>query len=89
MSDPRSLLERETRRFIQQEGAFERLTERRDRKRRDQRIRAGVLGLAIAIAVGWLAINAIRSTPPVPAVPPEPSADLGIFEPVAVSTTQQ
>ena len=69
MSDPRSLLERESRRFIQQQGAFERLAERRDRKRRNQRIRAGVLGLAIAIAVGWLGVNAIRSTPPVPAAP--------------------
>ena len=73
MSDPRSLLERESRRFIQQEGAFERLAERRDRKRRNQRIRAGVLGLAIAFAVGWLGINAIRSTPPVPADDPTPT----------------
>ena len=73
MSDPRSLLERESRRFIQQQGAFERLAERRDRKRRNQRIRAGVLGLAIAFAVGWLGINAIRSTPPVPADDPTPT----------------
>ena len=84
MSDPRSLLERETQRFVQQEGAFERLIDRRDRKRRNQRIRAGVLGLSIAIALGWLGINAIRSTLPVPAAPPEElPADLGIFDPVA------
>jgi Tol biopolymer transport system component len=67
MSDPRSLLERESRRFIQADGAFERLQRRRDHKRRNQRIQAGVLALAIAIAVGWLEVNAIRSTPRVPA----------------------
>jgi Tol biopolymer transport system component len=60
------------------------LLRRRDRKRRNQRIRAGVLGLVLAIAVGWLGINAIRSTPPAPADPPDDrSEDLGIFEPVA------
>jgi hypothetical protein len=56
-------LEREGARFIQTDGAFERLIDRRDRKRRNQRIRAGVLGLAIAIAGAWLGVNAIRSTP--------------------------
>ena len=60
-------VERAAERFQLPEGSFERLTLRRDSKRRDQRIRAGVLGLAIAIAVGWLGVNAIRSTPPVPA----------------------
>ena len=59
-------------------GSLER---RRDRKHRDQRIRAAVLGLAIAIAVGWLGVNAIRSTPSVPA--DDRSEDLGIFAPVA------
>jgi hypothetical protein len=67
-------MERETRRFIQREGAFERLQRRRDRKRRNQRIRAGVLSLAIAIGVGWLGVNAIRSTPS-PADRPTPSPE--------------
>jgi hypothetical protein len=80
MSDPRSLLERETRRFVQPDGAFERLEQRRDFKRRNQRIRAGVLGLAVAIAVGWIAVDAIRSTP-IPA--DHRSEELGIFAPVA------
>src|SRR3990172_880229 len=81
MSDPRSLLERESRRFIQADGAFERLLSRRDRKRRNQRIRAGVLGVVIALAVGWLGVNAIRSTPQLPA--DDRSEELGIFAPVA------
>jgi Tol biopolymer transport system component len=54
MSDPRSLLERESRRFIQQEGAFERLARRRDRKRRNQRIAAGVVGIAVFVAAVWV-----------------------------------
>ena len=74
MSDPRSTLERESQRFVQADGAFERLVHRRDRKRRDQRIRAGVLGLAIAIAGGWLGINAIRSTPRVTGDDPPPTS---------------
>ena len=50
MSDPRSLLERETRRFTQADGAFERLVQRRDRKRRNQRIAAGSVGIAVFVA---------------------------------------
>jgi Tol biopolymer transport system component len=59
-------VERAAERFQLPEGSFERLELRRDRKRRDQRIRAGVLGVAIAVAVGWLGVSAIRSTAPVP-----------------------
>ena len=64
-------VERAAERFRLPEGSFERLALRRGRKRRNQRIRAGVLGVAIAIAVGWLGINAIRSTPPIPADSPD------------------
>jgi Tol biopolymer transport system component len=65
-------VERAAERFSAPQGSFERLTHRRNRKRRDQRIRAGVLGIAIAIAVGWLGVNAIRSTP-IPADDPTPA----------------
>ena len=71
MSEHRDMLERELDRLSPPRIPFDRLAQRRDRKRRDQRIRAGVLGIAIAIAVGWLGINAIRSTP-VPADDPMP-----------------
>jgi hypothetical protein len=57
MSDPRSLLERESRRFIQQDGAFERLVRRRDRKRRNQRITAGVVGIAVFVAAIWIVMS--------------------------------
>ena len=84
MIDERELISRAVEVQAPPEPSFERLLSRRDRKRRNQRIRAGVLGVAIAIAVGWLGVNAIRSTAPVPADPPDDrSVDLGIFEPVA------
>lgn len=83
MSDTTERLQRARGQFPPPEGVMESLRRRRDRKRRNQRIRAGVLGLAIAIAVGWLGVNAIRSTSPVPADDPTPPEGLGIFEPVA------
>jgi hypothetical protein len=74
MSDTQRTLERELERLSPPRIPFDRLVRRRDRRRRNQRIRAGVLGIAIAIAVGWLGVNAIRSAPrpadPTPA-PPE------------------
>jgi dipeptidyl aminopeptidase/acylaminoacyl peptidase len=83
MSDSKERLQRARSQFPPPEGVMESLRRRRDRKHRNQRIRAGVLGLAIAIAVGWLGVNAIRSTPPVPADDPTPTEGLGIFAPVA------
>src|SRR5262245_16492819 len=76
MSEHRDTLERELDRLSPPRIPLDLLTRRRDRKRRDQRIRAGLLGLAIAIAVGWLGINAIRSTAPVPAGEPTPTPAL-------------
>jgi Tol biopolymer transport system component len=72
MSDMKERLQRARSLFPPPEGVMESLRRRRDHKRRNQRIRAGVLGLAIAIAVGWLGVNAIRSMPS-PADRPTPS----------------
>ena len=83
MSDPRSLLERESRRFIQQDGAFERLVRRRDRKRRNQRIADGVVGIAVFVAAVWIVATggwfnqtptpgATGPTAPTPTVSPVP-----------------
>jgi Tol biopolymer transport system component len=82
MSEYRDTLERELERLSSPRIPLDRLARRRDRKRRDQRIRAGVLGIAIAIAVGWLGISAIRSSELVPADEPTQTltpAQLGIF----------
>lgn len=70
MSDYTKLFERAGARYEPPDLRMEELLKRQDRRRRNQRIRAGVLGLAIAIAVGWLGVNAIRSTPSVPANEP-------------------
>ncbi|HET6712651.1 MAG TPA: hypothetical protein VFI59_02955 [Actinomycetota bacterium] len=78
MSDYRGTLERELERLSPPRIPFDQLARRRDRKRRDQRIRAGVLGLAIVLVMGWLGLSAIRSAPPVPADDPTPTR-LGIF----------
>jgi Tol biopolymer transport system component len=69
VSDHRSVLERASASAPPPDLPFERVLERRDRVQRNRRIRAGVLGVGVAIAVGWLGINAIRSAP-VPADDP-------------------
>jgi Tol biopolymer transport system component len=73
MPDTKQLLRETQDRIAPPRDVVGSLERRRDRRRRDQRIRAGVLGLAIAIGVGWLGVNAIRSTPSIPADRPTPS----------------
>lgn len=73
MSDPRSLLERESRRFIQQDGAFERLVHRRDRKRRNKRIAAGIVGIAVFVAAVWIVTSGGAFNRTQPAIQPTPS----------------
>ena len=78
MIDQQSV-ERAAERFRAPEGSFERLTFRRDRQRRDQRVRAGVVGVMLALVVGWWGLHEIGSTP-VPANPtPENTRPPGIF----------
>ena len=86
MTEYRSVLERAGASAPPPDLQLERVLQRRDRKRRDQRIRAGVLGVAIAIGVGWLGLNVIRSTPPVPADEgiPTPSPNWEVFPPSGV-----
>src|SRR5262245_13504099 len=72
MTEYRDMLERELGRLSPPRIPFEELAGRRDRRRRDQRIRAAVLGLAIAVAMGWWGLQAIRSAPQ-PADDPKPT----------------
>ena len=78
MTDTKQLLERAGRSFDPPTDVMGALTARRDRKRRNERLQAGVLGLAIAIAVGWLGVSALRSGPvpadPVPVIPSTPES---------------
>lgn len=88
MTEYRSVLERASASAPTPDLPLERVLRRRDRKRRDQRIRAGVVGIAVAIAVGWVGVNEIRSTSPVPgdeAPPtPAPSPNWEVFPPSGV-----
>jgi hypothetical protein len=54
MSDLKSVLERGLRGFEPSDDAFERTLRRRDRKRRNQRIAAGVVGIAVFVAAVWV-----------------------------------
>ena len=73
MPNVRELLERESQTVDLERGHFERLTRRRDRKRRNRQIGAG----ALALVVSLLAIAAlVRAVPPehVPGSSPGPSS---------------
>jgi WD40 repeat protein len=54
MNETRDLLERVGERFNFPDDMFERLGRRRDRKRRNQRIAAGVVGIAVFVAAVWI-----------------------------------
>jgi hypothetical protein len=53
------LLERESRTVDLEPGDFERLVRRRDRKRRNQRIAAGVVGIAVFVAAVWIVTSGL------------------------------
>jgi hypothetical protein len=94
MNETRELLERVGERFAFPEHAFEGLQRRRGRKRRNQRISAGVLGIAIFVTMVWLATTGgpldrtytpaatgptIPPPSPSPASPPSPSPGVNPF----------
>jgi hypothetical protein len=55
--DERDLVERAVRALVRQKPAFDDLLNRRDRKRRNQRIAAGVVGIAVFVAAVWIVTN--------------------------------
>jgi Tol biopolymer transport system component len=77
MTEYRDTLERELDRLQAPRIRLDELARRRERKHRNQRIRAGVLGAAVAIALGWWGLHAMVSISSVPA--DDPSLRLGIF----------
>ncbi len=84
MNEHRDLLEQVGERFAFPDQAFERLARRRDRKHRNQRIAAGVVGVAVLVAPIWVVMSgepAERSTTPGetgPVVAPEYPGPIGI-----------
>jgi len=78
MSEYRPLLERARETFPPLELDVEQVFDRRDRKQRNRRIRAGVVGVVVALAAGFVLVRSLTSeempaTPPVDA-PPAPVA---------------
>src|SRR3990172_5223433 len=65
MSNVAELLERESRTVDLEPGDFERLTRRRDRKQRNRRVAAGVLGIAVfaLAAIGFARLLGSERTP--------------------------
>jgi hypothetical protein len=57
MNVTREQLERVGERFAFPDAAFQRLERRRDRKRRNERITAGAVGLAIFVTMVWIALS--------------------------------
>jgi hypothetical protein len=69
MIDERDVFEKSFRRYEPEGGSFERLVRRRDRRRRNQRIAAGVVGIVVFVAAIWIVTSGLwldRSTPAVP-----------------------
>jgi hypothetical protein len=69
MNDTKEQLQRARSQFPPPEGVMESLRLRRDRKRRNQRIAAGVVGIAVFVAAVWITTTGgafDRSTPAVP-----------------------
>ena len=75
MTEYRDVLERVGDRASMPEPAFDRILRRRDRKRRNQRISAGVVGLAVSVALVLALVNvsAERGLRPIEVPTPLPS----------------
>jgi hypothetical protein len=84
MADLKTLVEREMDRAGEPAFAFEDLHDLRVRRHRTKQIAATVVGLGVVLILAFVGASVYRSTPNVPADPPEETpVDLGIFEPIA------
>jgi hypothetical protein len=59
MIDEQQVFERVMRGFVPPDDSLERLVHRRDRKRRNQRIAAGVVGIAVFVAAVWIVTSGL------------------------------
>jgi len=57
--DERDLVERAVRALVRQKPAFDDLIRRRDRKRRNKRMAAGVVGIAVFVAAVWVVTSGL------------------------------
>jgi dipeptidyl aminopeptidase/acylaminoacyl peptidase len=80
--DEREIVRRAVEALDPPEPAFERLLHRRDRKRRNQRIAAGVLGIAVFVAAVWIvtSVGSFDRTHQ-PAIQPTPTPEPSLTAP--------
>src|SRR4051794_14825030 len=71
MSKIADALERESRTIDLEQGDFERLLHRRERKQRNRRIRAGAVGVIVALLTAAFLARSM-AVERVPAIPPKP-----------------
>jgi dipeptidyl aminopeptidase/acylaminoacyl peptidase len=81
MTDYRTVLERDLGRVGPAPFGFDDVARRRDRKRRNQRIAAGAVGIALFVAAVWVVTSGLlfhhTGTPPAPATQPTPTPPAG------------
>jgi hypothetical protein len=86
MSDVRTLLERGYADAMPPPNGFERVLRRRDRKRRNQRIAAGVVGIAVFVASVWILTRGLSLDRSEKVVGPATSGTTGPAETAPVET---
>ena len=79
MSDIRSIVDRELERIEVRPFTLETFHRRRERKRRNERIRAGVVGIVIALIAVLIGTSIVRSEP-TPASAPLPRMHNGSID---------
>ena len=72
---PNETLDRIARRIPIPEPAYERMLRRRDRKRRNQRMAAGVVGIAVFVAAVWIVTSGLSLDRSETSVVPGPRPD--------------
>ena len=76
MIDEREIVQRAVQRLVPPEPALDRLIRRRGRKRRNDRIAGGIVGVAVVVAIVWAAATSgpvDLTLPPGSSAPPKPS----------------
>jgi Tol biopolymer transport system component len=82
VNEYRSVLERAGSNFAPLELELERLLRRRDRKRRNQRIAAGVVGIAVFVAAVWIVTSGLSfNRTQQPAIRPTPTPEPSLTAP--------
>ena len=85
------VLERESRTVDLEQGDFERLLLRRERKQRNRQLRAGAVGVIVALAMGIALVRSLTSDgiPADPPVDPTPAPGLALWPQTSMEEVRQ